>query len=162
NIVTVYDIITEDGVDYIAMEFVEGRTLDTLLRSGPLPVADVLHYSRQVADALVAAHGASIQHRDLKPANIMVRSDGVVKVLDFGLAKLATPETLPETGETRTINQTREGTIVGTLAYMSPEQAEGKKLDFRSDIFSFGAVLYEMATGKAAFRAESAASLIAT
>jgi serine/threonine protein kinase len=149
NIIHIYDIAETDGVPFIAMEYVAGKTLDQLIGRKGMPLAEVLRYTVQIADALVKAHSAGIIHRDLKPSNIMVTGDGVVKVLDFGLAKLTEPAP-GELGETRTVRaekpDTEEGTIVGTVAYMSPEQAEGKKVDVRSDIFSFGSVLYEMVT----------------
>lgn len=158
NIVTIYDIDTQeiDGkpVRYIAMEYVAGETLDHLIGRKGLPVRTALKYAAQIADALAAAHAAGIVHRDLKPSNVMVTSQGLVKVLDFGLAKLneegeadAFAETLHGDG----VPLTEEGTILGTVAYMSPEQAEGKKVDTRSDIFSFGSVLYEMVTGRRAY-----------
>jgi Tol biopolymer transport system component/predicted Ser/Thr protein kinase len=162
NIVTVYDISTADGVDYIAMEFVAGRTLEDLLSRRRLRLPEALKYAVQIADALAAAHAAGIVHRDLKPANIMVTDAGVVKVLDFGLAKL-TQRTEPSgIDPTRTDRvRTDEGTIVGSAAYMSPEQAEGRSVDTRSDIFSFGLVLYEMLCGKRAFEAETRVATIA-
>src|SRR6201987_2035564 len=158
NIVTIYDIDTQevDGapVRYIAMEYVAGETLDHLIGRKGLAVRTALKYAAQIADALAAAHAAGIVHRDLKPANVMVTPQGVVKGLDFGLAKLneegqadAFAETLHGDGA----SLTEEGTILGTVAYMSPEQADGKKVDSRSDVFSFGSVLYEMATGQRAF-----------
>ena len=158
NIVTIYDIDTQeiDGhpVQYIAMEYVAGETLDQLIGRKGLRIRDVLKYAAQIADALAAAHAAGIVHRDLKPANVIVTPQGLVKILDFGLAKLsestdtdAYAETLH--GEGSPI--TEDGTILGTVAYMSPEQAEAKKIDARSDIFSFGSVLYEMTTGQRAF-----------
>ena len=159
NIVQIYDINSSGGTDYIAMEFVDGKTLDRLIGEHGLVLSDTLKYAIQVADALARAHAAQIVHRDLKPANIIVSEDGRVKLLDFGLAKLT--ETTFAAGVdseagTATITardgvQTEEGTILGTVAYMSPEQAEGKKVDARSDIFSFGSVLYEMATGRRPF-----------
>lgn len=161
GIVHVYDINTADLPDgpteYIAMEFVPGATLAQSIGRKGLPLKDVLTYGIQVADALASAHAAGIVHRDLKPANIIVGDDGRVKLLDFGLAKLAekTDSDAPDTTATLTArgsSQTEAGVIVGTLSYMSPEQAEGKKVDGRSDIFSFGAVLYEMVTGQRAFR----------
>jgi serine/threonine protein kinase len=160
NIITIYDISSSDGVDFIAMEYVEGKTLEALIAEGPLRVADTLKYARQMADALAAAHAAGILHRDLKPANVMVKDSGLVKVLDFGLAKLTDMDTSPHE-TTRTMSSTRAGQILGTVSYMSPEQAEGKKLDFRSDIFSFGVVLYEMASGQRAFPGDSQASVLA-
>ena len=162
NIITIYDIAADGGVDYIAMEFVEGRTLEALLASGPMRIAETVKYARQMADGLAAAHAAGILHRDLKPANVMVREDGIVKLLDFGLAKLTDMRDTGEIEATRTIALTRVGTVVGTMAYMSPEQAEGRKLDFRSDIFSYGVVLYEMVAGRRAFPGQSQASVIAS
>ena len=158
NIVTIYDIDTQevDGkpLQYIAMEYVAGETLDHLIGKKGLRVRDALKYAIQIADALAAAHSAGIVHRDLKPSNVIVTPQGAVKILDFGLAKLS------ESGEAdayaETMNGegsplTEQGTILGTAAYMSPEQADGKAVDSRSDVFSFGSVLYEMATGQRAF-----------
>ena len=147
NIVTVYDIGQTDGVDFIAMEYVEGKTLDELIGRKGLKLSEALKYAVQIADALARAHAAGIVHRDLKPGNVMVTAEGRVKVLDFGLAKLTGD------GTTQTeYPKTESGLIVGTVRYMSPEQAEGKKVDARSDIFSFGSLLYEMLTGRPAFR----------
>jgi serine/threonine protein kinase len=163
NIVTVYEIGEGEGVDFIAMEFVPGKTLDQLIQRKGLRLADTLDYAIQVADALAAAHSAGIIHRDLKPANLMVNESGVVKVLDFGLAKLAVSRGVTDADLTRTIAdepKTETGMIVGTVSYMSPEQAEGKKVDARSDIFSFGAVLYEMITGRRAFSGGSVVSIL--
>ncbi len=153
NIITIYDIFTESGADMLIMEYVAGQTLVNLIPKGGLRTPQVLNYGTQMADALATAHNAGIVHRDLKPGNIMVTESGLVKILDFGLAKIVAP---PSTGEdpdaTLASNQlTVEGAIIGTVAYMSPEQARGKRVDLRSDIFSFGAVLYEMATGQRAF-----------
>jgi Tol biopolymer transport system component/predicted Ser/Thr protein kinase len=174
HIVTVYDIGQEDGVDFIAMEYISGPSLAEVILQGRLKTEDGLKYGAQIADALAAAHSAGILHRDLKPGNIMVNGKGSVKVLDFGLAKLtdpaefrpiderATTGSAPGEGEPRT----GEGTILGTAAYMSPEQAEGKPADARSDVFSFGAVLYEMVTGRRAFggstRMSTLAAILAT
>ena len=159
NIVTIYDIGSEDQCDYLAMEFVDGKTLDQLTPRDGLRLSDALRYAAQAADALAKAHAAGIVHRDLKPGNIMVTGDGRVKVLDFGLAKLAAQPAGADQAEpavTRTIGaKTAEGAIMGTPAYMSPEQAEGKTVDARSDIFSFGAVLYEMIAGRSAFRRDT-------
>ena len=161
NIVHVYDISSDGGVDFIAMEHVAGKTLDRLIGRKGLSLKETLDYAIQAADALAKAHAAGIVHRDLKPSNIMVTGDGRVKVLDFGLAKL-TETALGEDEATRTVKpRTEEGTVVGTAAYMSPEQAEGKPVDARSDIFSFGAVLYEMLTGRQAFRRDSPALTLA-
>jgi Tol biopolymer transport system component len=162
NIVTIYDIDTQeiDGkpVHYIAMEYVAGETLDHLIGRKGLRVRAALKYAAQIADALAAAHAAGIVHRDLKPSNVMVTPQGAVKVLDFGLAKLneeTEADAFAETMHGDGVPLTEEGTILGTVAYMSPEQAEGKKVDARSDIFSFGSVLYEMVTGQRAFVGKS-------
>ena len=157
NIITVHDVASEDGMDYIVMEFVAGRSLDQRIGRKGLKLPEVLKYGAQIADALAAAHAAGIIHRDLKPGNIMVTDSGLVKVLDFGLAKVAASGAQ---AATLTTKQTEEGAIVGTIAYMSPEQAEGKTLDLRSDIFSFGSVLYEMITGQQAFKGESKLSTL--
>ena len=158
NIVTIYDIDTQevDGkpLQYIAMEFVAGETLDHLIGKKALRLRDTLKIASQIADALSAAHAAGIVHRDLKPANIMLTPQGAVKILDFGLAKLNEaehPDAYAETMHGEGAPLTEVGTILGTVAYMSPEQADGKPVDSRSDIFSFGSVLYEMATGQRAF-----------
>ena len=162
-IVTIYEIGQESSLAYLAMELVDGTTLRELLAAGPLPVRRLLAVAAQVADGLAKAHGAGIVHRDLKPENIMVSKDGFAKILDFGLAKLAAPET--EAGqETRapTVSAgTEPGVVMGTIGYMSPEQARGGTLDFRSDQFSLGSVLYEMATGRRAFRGESKPEVLA-
>jgi Tol biopolymer transport system component/tRNA A-37 threonylcarbamoyl transferase component Bud32 len=153
HIVTIHDIDSEGGVDFIAMELIRGRTLEQVLSRGKLRLADALKYGVQIADALAAAHAAGIVHRDLKPGNVMITERGDVKVLDFGLAKLSDDTDLSEDDATRTQRAvTEEGSVVGSAPYMSPEQAEGRKVDARSDIFSFGSLLYEMLTGKRAFR----------
>jgi serine/threonine protein kinase len=168
RIITIYEIDRSDGpdgADFIAMEFVPGRTLDQLVPAKGLRIGEVLKYAIQIADALAAAHGAGIVHRDLKPANVMVTEKGDVKVLDFGLAKLMENPTITEADRTRTVvtnlPHTEEGTILGTASYMSPEQAEGKKVDVRSDVFSFGVLLYEMLTGHRAFQGESKIATLA-
>lgn len=154
NIITIYDISAADGVDYIAMELVPGWTLEDLLARRRLKIPEALQYGVQIADALASAHAAGIVHRDLKPANVMVTDSGTVKVLDFGLAKLTDQSEVSEDDVTRTERAlTEDGAVLGSAAYMSPEQAEGRKVDARSDIFSFGLVLYEMLSGKRAFRA---------
>jgi eukaryotic-like serine/threonine-protein kinase len=152
NIVTVYDIGSSGSTSYIAMEFVEGKTLREVLLSGPLPVKRALEIASQAADGLAKAHAAGIVHRDLKPENLMVSKDGFVKILDFGLAKFA-PRESGELSRMPTVTraQTEEGTVLGTVGYMSPEQARGEAVDFRSDQFSFGAIFYEMVTGNRAF-----------
>jgi Tol biopolymer transport system component/tRNA A-37 threonylcarbamoyl transferase component Bud32 len=162
NIVTIYEIGAEDGVDYIAMELVTGRTLEEVLARRRLKVPEALKQAVQIADALAAAHAAGIVHRDLKPANVMISDSGLVKVLDFGLAKLTDDSEVTEDDVTRTERAlTEDGTVVGSAPYMSPEQAEGRKVDARSDIFSFGLVLYEMLSGKRAFRGETRMATIA-
>ncbi|MDP2996991.1 MAG: protein kinase [Bryobacterales bacterium] len=162
HIVTIHDIDQVDGVVFIAMEYVEGRTLAQRIGRKGLPLREVIEYAIQIADGLVAAHRAGIVHRDLKPANVMVGADGAVKVLDFGLAKLIERPAPGESDSTATLRaETEAGAIVGTVAYMSPEQAEGKSVDARSDIFSFGSVLYEMVSGKRAFQGDSSVSTLA-
>ncbi|HUH62588.1 MAG TPA: serine/threonine-protein kinase [Terracidiphilus sp.] len=168
NIVHVYDISSSGGTDYIAMEFVDGKTLGQLIGKTGLALRDTLKYAIQVADALARAHAAGIVHRDLKPANIVVSEDGRVKLLDFGLAKLtetAAAADIDSAAGTATMTarqdvQTEEGTILGTVAYMSPEQAEGKKVDARSDIFSFGSMMYEMVTGRRPFEGANNISIL--
>jgi eukaryotic-like serine/threonine-protein kinase len=153
NIVTIYDIGSADGAAYVGMELVAGATLREALAEGPLPLRRLLAIGAQIAQGLAAAHDAGIVHRDLKPENVMVTYDGRVKLLDFGLAKLVTPprpdrgSQLPTAGEA-----TQPGTVLGTVHYMSPEQVRGLPLDHRTDIFSFGAMLYEMASGERPFR----------
>ena len=164
HICTLYDIGRQDGTDFLVMEYLEGETLAARLLRGPLPVEQVLQYSIEIADALDKAHRKGAIHRDIKPGNIMLTKSGA-KLLDFGLAKLKQevgPVAPASQLRTLTQNPTVEGTILGTLQYMSPEQLEGKQdeIDARTDIFSFGAVVYEMATGKKAFEGKSSASLI--
>jgi eukaryotic-like serine/threonine-protein kinase len=160
NIVTIYDIGAEGPVVYLVMELIDGQPLDELIPEAGLRVQQVLRIGVQIADAFSAAHAAGIVHRDLKPANVMVQPDGRIKVLDFGVAKLLEPPA--DAFETRTqAVQTAAGSIVGTAAYMSPEQAEAKPLDTRSDIFSFGALLHEAITGRRAFAGESAVATLA-
>jgi serine/threonine-protein kinase len=163
NIITIYDIDQADGLHFIAMEYVAGKTLDQLIGRKALKLTETLKYAIQVADALAAAHAAGVVHRDLKPANIMVTEKGLVKVLDFGLAKL-TEAASGDEGETlsgRDAPRTEEGAILGTAAYMSPEQASGEKVDHRSDIFCFGVVAYQMLTGQPAFQRSSLAATLA-
>jgi serine/threonine-protein kinase len=163
NIITIYDIVTEGGDEFMVMEYVNGKTLGDLVPPGGLSVSVALADAIQITDALQAAHAAGIVHRDLKPANIMVTGTGLVKVLDFGLAKLtfagrAAAGAVSDTDETETLaaSLTTQGSILGTVSYMSPEQAQAKRVDQRSDIFSFGLVLYEMVTGSKAFTSDSA------
>ncbi len=160
NICTLYDVGSQDGVDYLVMECVEGETLANRIEKGPLPLELLLKYGAQIADALDKAHRAGIVHRDLKPSNVMLTSSGA-KLLDFGLAKASVaPASLATlTMAAPATPVTQEGTIVGTFQYMSPEQVEGKDLDGRSDIFSLGAVLYEMWTGQRAFAGKSQLSV---
>jgi serine/threonine protein kinase len=160
NIVVIHDITADRGLDFIVMELVEGQSLDRLIRRKGLKLSQALACAVQIADGLAKAHAAGIIHRDLKPTNIMVTEDGLVKILDFGLAKLMEEEVETGVGQTMTLGRdekprTEEGFILGTAAYMSPEQAEGKAVDARSDIFSFGSVLYEMFTGQKAFSREN-------
>jgi serine/threonine protein kinase/Flp pilus assembly protein TadD len=162
NIIHIYDIDTAEGTDFIAMEFVRGQTLDHVIGRDGLDTRQAVTCAVQIADALAAAHSAGIVHRDLKPANIMLTDKGVVKVLDFGLAKLMDQSQDGAFSTTRAASPvTEHGMIVGTVAYMSPEQAEGKAVDARSDIFSFGAVLYEMVTGRRAFAGDSTVGTLA-
>jgi serine/threonine protein kinase/Tol biopolymer transport system component len=153
-IVTIYDVGREEAQPWISMELVEGPTLRRLLESGPLPLKRALTLAAQLADGLTKAHEAGIIHRDLKPENVMVSADGFAKILDFGLARLTAVDA-PADAATRPGAQTHPGMVMGTLAYMSPEQASGAVVDFRSDQFSFGAVLYEMLTGTHAFARSS-------
>ena len=162
HICTLYDVGRQGELDYLVMEFVDGETLTHKLEHGALPLADVLRYSIEIADALDKAHRQGITHRDLKPGNIMLTKSGT-KLLDFGLAKLkpnAQPSGALSTLPTN-VAVTADGTILGTLQYMAPEQLEGQEVDARADIFAFGAVLYEMATGRKTFEGKSQASLIA-
>ena len=168
NIITIHDIVSEGETEFLVMEFVAGKTLADLIPVGGLAMPLVLAYGLQIADALEAAHGAGIVHRDLKPGNVMVTASadgrpGLVKLLDFGLAKWTSPNTSAGgRDETATLAQalTVEGSILGTVSYMSPEQAEGKPVDGRSDIFAFGAIVYEMVTGLRAFGGDTPISAI--
>ena len=166
NILHIYDISAQDGVDFIAMEYVKGETLAQRIGRKELPLKQTLKYASQIADALTTAHRAGIIHRDIKPSNLIVSDKGVVKVLDFGLAKLIEP-TEPNPGsptesmKADSAPRTEVGTVVGTVAYMSPEQAAGKNVDARSDIFSFGTTLYEMVTGRRPFQGDTKMSTLA-
>jgi serine/threonine protein kinase len=161
NICVLHDVGSQDGISYLVMECVEGETLAKRLEKGPLPLEQVLKYGMQIADALDKAHRSGVVHRDLKPGNIMLTSTGA-KLLDFGLAKPVAALTSVATltaAVTQSSPMTEQGAIVGTFQYMSPEQVEGKELDGRSDIFSLGAVLYEMLTGHRAFEGKSQLSV---
>jgi serine/threonine protein kinase len=156
NIVTIYDIVRHEGATYLVMEFIDGKPLTRLIPKRGMSVADALRHAIPVANALTEAHKAGIVHRDLKPGNVMVTAEGRVKVLDFGLAKRIAPATLSEKDTTWTaMSLTGKGTIAGTPPYMSPEQAEGRDVDGRSDVFSFGSLLYEMLSGRRAFLGDS-------
>ena len=153
HICTLFDIGQQDGIDFLVMEYLEGETLAQRLLKGPLPIEQVLQFAIEISDALDKAHRKGITHRDLKPGNIMLTKTGT-KLLDFGLAKLrqdGAPATPLSELPTASDPITAQGSIVGTLQYMAPEQLEGGEVDARSDIFAFGAVVYEMATGKRAF-----------
>ena len=155
NIITIYDIGEHEGTRYIAMEYVEGKTLREMLGGEPLPTKKLIKLSTQIADGLAKAHTAGIVHRDLKPENLMVTSEGFVKILDFGLAKLM-PQSTDADSEMDTVTKaTQQGVLLGTLQYMSPEQAASRPIDYRSDQFSFGSILYEMATGRTAFKKDT-------
>src|SRR5215813_1458981 len=151
NIVSIYAVGTHEGIDFMAMELVEGQTLADIIPPDGLPLEQAIDYARQIVSGLAKAHASGLVHRDLKPRNVMRTPEGVIKLLDFGLARR-----LPEDGAPDA-SLSVEGQIFGTPAYMSPEQAEGKRVDARSDIFSFGALLYEMLSGRKAFAPENRA-----
>jgi serine/threonine protein kinase len=155
HIVTIYSTEEADGIPFLTMELVQGRPLTELMASGGLAPSRLYELAVPLADAIAAAHDKQVTHRDLKPANIMVSSDGRLKVLDFGLAAINAPIDADQTQ----MALTQQGAVLGTLPYMSPEQVEGKAVDHRSDIFSLGVILYEMATGQRPFAGESRASL---
>src|SRR5438128_7126729 len=164
HICALYDVGRDGDRDYLVMEYLEGETLAARLDKGALPAEQLLRYGIEIADALDKAHRQGIVHRDLKPGNVMLTKSGV-KLLDFGLAKYQAPVSQPSALTSfptmASSPLTREGTILGTFQYMAPEQLEGKEADVRSDIFAFGAVLYEMVTGKFAFTGKTPASIVA-
>jgi serine/threonine protein kinase/Tol biopolymer transport system component len=157
NLLTIHELGRSDGQVYIISELLDGETLRDLLSGGPLPVRRAVDFARQIADGLAAAHEKGVVHRDLKPENIFITNDGRAKILDFGLAKLAPAATGVATDMPTAQVATDPGTVMGTAGYMSPEQVRGQAVDYRSDIFSFGAVVYEMLTGRRAFRGDSIA-----
>ncbi len=152
NVVTIYEVGEAEGTLYIAMELVPGRSLRKVLDEGPVPLKSALTIAAQAADGLAAAHERGIVHRDLKPENLMVTPDGLVKILDFGLAKKAAPPRHDDPTQRKESDATKPGTLIGTVGYMSPEQASGDAADFRSDQFAFGSVLYELLSGRRAFQ----------
>jgi eukaryotic-like serine/threonine-protein kinase len=161
NIVTIHEVGSEEGSPFIVMEYIDGRDLRTMIAEGALTPAKTLDFAVQIADGLAAAHDRGIVHRDLKPENIMVTRDGYVKILDFGLAKVIAPVLEGDTTVQLEMGGTNPGTILGTVGYMSPEQATGKRIDFRSDQFTFGTILYELLTAKPAFHGETAIDTLA-
>jgi eukaryotic-like serine/threonine-protein kinase len=163
NIAHIYEIGETDSTSFIAMEFIDGKTLGQILKQGQLAVTAILDISIQIASALAAAHEAGIVHRDIKPDNVMLRSDGLVKVLDFGLVKLTEPQSATDTeAPTKALVHTDAGTVMGTANYMSPEQARGQKVDVRTDIWSLGVMLYEMTTGHLPFSGATTTDVVAS
>lgn len=161
NIITIHEIGQMDHTSFIIMELVEGKTLRKIISDGSIPMRKTLDIAAQIAEGLAKAHAAGIVHRDLKPENVMISNDGFVKILDFGLAKLLFPEeSNPQQTQAPTVSFTEPGLIVGTVGYMSPEQASGDRIDFRSDQFSLGSLMYEMTTGKRAFQRNSAVATL--
>src|SRR5215813_12100593 len=158
NIITIYEIDQTDSTTFIATEFIEGSTLREKMRAQPLPLGEVLNVAIQIAGALAAAHANGIVHRDIKPENIILRSDGIAKVLDFGLAKLTgrgSPESVDTNAPTLAHFRTDSAVVMGTARYMSPEQARGLQVDARTDVFSLGVVIYELLTGRLPFEGSS-------
>ncbi len=160
NIITIYEIGEMAGTYFIAAEYVEGQTLRQLIERGPLRAKETIGICSQVADALGAAHTAGLVHRDIKPENVIVRPDGYVKVLDFGLVKLTERGLLERRSNASDIDVTNPGTVLGTVAYMSPEQASGIEVDHRSDLFSLGVLMYELLAGVVPFKGDSTASIL--
>lgn len=167
NILTIFDTGTYQGTPFIVAELLEGEELRARMQSGPLPIATAIDYARQITAGLMAAHEKGVVHRDLKPANLFITTDGRIKILDFGLAKLRPPRALTEEVDLNATTQapnnrlTREGTLLGTVGYMAPEQVRGREADHRADIFAFGVILYEMLAGQRAFQGESLADVLA-
>src|SRR4030095_3659144 len=162
NILTIYEIAQLDGFQSIATEFIDGVTLRERIKSKELELSETLNIAEQIASALVAAHEAGIVHRDIKPENVMLRRDGYVKVLDFGLAKLTEQQTVERVSASASIAGMNTDTgVMGTVGYMSPEQARGDSVDHRTDIFSLGVVIYEMVTGHMPWEAKTAGNVIA-
>src|SRR5258707_13470243 len=164
NIITIYEIDETDSGHFIATEFIDGETLREHMRKAPVKLSDVLDMAGQIASALSAAHTAGIVHRDIKPENIMLRRDGIVKVLDFGLAKLterSSPDSVDMEAPTRPVVNTEPGMVMGTAIYMSPEQARGMEVDARTDIFSLGVVIFEMVAGCLPFAGSNANEIMA-
>src|SRR6202167_4545930 len=157
NILAVYQMATHEGVSYMVPELLEGETLRERLRRGAIPLRNAIDYGVQIARGLAAAHEKGIVHRDLKPENLFLTRDGRVKILDFGLAKLALPQTTSTDEKTVTLQGTEPGAVMGTVGYMSPAQVRGQAADHRSDIFAFGTILYEMVTGERTFRKSTSA-----
>jgi eukaryotic-like serine/threonine-protein kinase len=155
NILAIHDFGERDGSVYIVSEMLDGETLRDRVRGGALPTRKAIDYAEQTARGLGVAHEKGIVHRDLKPENIFITRDGRVKILDFGLAKLTHPEGMPVTDAATLASQTEPGVVMGTVGYMSPERVRGQNADHRSDLFSFGAILYEMLSGKRAFHRDS-------
>src|SRR5262245_48483619 len=164
NIALIYDLQQSGETRFLVLELVEGETLAERIQRGPMPVEEALDIGRQICEALEVAHEKGIVHRDLKPANVKVTPDAKVKVLDFGLAKaLMSPSVQPSLSNSPTLSlaATNAGVILGTAAYMSPEQTKGAEADLRSDVFAFGCVLYELLTGRQAFQGESVSEILA-
>jgi eukaryotic-like serine/threonine-protein kinase len=161
NVAAIYGLVDSHAGPALVLEFVDGLTLSDRLEAGPLPIADTLKVSRQIADALEAAHECGVVHRDLKPANVIIRPDGTVKVLDFGVAKLLDPRESSSDEATMTVDRTAAGVVIGTAPYMSPEQARGDKVTRQSDVWSFGAMLFEMLSGRRAFAGSTTSDVLA-